>query len=294
MTLDVVAYLQKKRAQIDEQLIMLLKRMEAPKRLKESMLYSVEAGGKRLRPILMLAVVEAFQSKLEHAMQPAMALEFVHTYSLIHDDLPAMDNDDLRRGLPTNHKKFDEATAILAGDGLLTFAFTCLSQAPFIDDKIKLWLIQGLANAAGPSGMIDGQMNDIQAEGKTLDLIALEKIHQKKTGRLLEFAVMAGVMIANGDQNTKDKLQLFARHLGLAFQIQDDILDIEGDESTMGKPVGSDIENKKNTYPEILGLEGAKEQLKVHFEQALDMLKRTSIQHEILEGIARFIVERHY
>jgi len=294
MTLDVVSYLKTKKTQINEHLIMLLKRTEAPKRLKKSMLYSVKAGGKRLRPILMLAVIEAFQCKTEYGMQPAAALEFVHTYSLIHDDLPAMDDDDLRRGLLTNHKKFDEATAILAGDGLLTFAFTCLAQAPFINDKVKLWLIQELANAAGSSEMIGGQMDDIQAEGKTLDIIALEKIYQKKTGRLLEFAVMAGATIANGDQSTKDNLQLFARHLGLAFQIQDDILDIEGDESMLGKPVGSDVGNKKNTYPEILGIEGAKKQLKVHFEKALDALNRTSIQHEALEGIAHFVIERHY
>ncbi|GGE46512.1 farnesyl-diphosphate synthase [Pullulanibacillus camelliae] len=294
MTMDIVAYLETKKALIDQHLVQLLKRMEAPDRLKESMLYSVEAGGKRLRPILMLAVVEALESKTEYGLQPASALELVHTYSLIHDDLPAMDDDDLRRGLPTNHKKFGEATAILAGDGLLTFAFTCLSQAPYIDAKTKLWLIQELANAAGPSAMVGGQMDDLEAEGKALDLIALEKIHQKKTGRLLEFAVMGGATIAKADRSTKDTLQLFARHLGLAFQIQDDILDIEGDEAAIGKPVGSDIENKKNTYPAILGIEGTKEQLKAHFEKALDALKSTAIQHDVLEGIAHFIIERHY
>ncbi|GGH79518.1 geranylgeranyl diphosphate synthase type II [Pullulanibacillus pueri] len=294
MNVTIQGYLDDKKKLVDYQLIQLLKMAEAPKQLKEAMLYSVEAGGKRLRPILMLAVIEALNSEISKGIQPACALEYIHTYSLIHDDLPAMDNDDLRRGLPTNHKKFNEATAILAGDGLLTFAFECLTRAPHLEAEQKVWLVQALSSAAGPAGMVGGQIEDIEAEGADLNLIALERVHQKKTGRLLEYAVMAGAVIAGADAQTKEKLKMFARHLGLAFQIQDDILDVEGEEERMGKPIGSDEGNKKNTYPKILGIEGAKEQLAAHFEKALDALEDAKINDTALEGIARFIIERTY
>lgn len=292
MTLE--HFFQEKKAAVEEQLIAFLKDRPIPEPLKASMAYSLEAGGKRLRPILMFAVIEACGGDAKAGVIPACALELVHTYSLIHDDLPAMDNDDLRRGKPTNHKQFGEATAILAGDALLTLAFECLAESPILDDQQKVSLIRELAKAAGPVGMVGGQMADMEAEGRDVSIDELEQIHLRKTGRLLEYAVIAGAIIAGVNQNVRRHLSMYARHMGIAFQIKDDILDVEGNEATMGKSIGSDDQQQKNTYPKLLNLGGAKKKLCDHYQRAIDELNRAEVDDHILKSLAKFIIEREY
>ena len=235
-------------------------------RLKEAMLYSIHAGGKRLRPLLVLTTVAAFQKEMEtQDYQVAASLEMIHTYSLIHDDLPAMDDDDLRRGKPTNHKVFGEATAILAGDGLLTGAFQLLSLSQ-LGLSEKVLLMQQLAKAAGNQGMVAGQMGDIEGEkalrtksGLTLEELAA--VHEKKTGALIEFALIAGGVLANQTEEVIGLLTQFAHHYGLAFQIRDDLLDATSTEADLGKKVGRDEALNKSTYPALLGIAGAKDAL---------------------------------
>ncbi|EOL47833.1 polyprenyl synthetase family protein [Enterococcus caccae] len=230
----------------------------ANERLKEAMLYSIKAGGKRFRPLLILAVLRSFNKEAQiHDYQVAAALEMVHTYSLIHDDLPAMDDDDLRRGKPTNHKIFGEAHAILAGDGLLTAAFQLLAISQ-IESNQKILLIQLLSKASGTQGMVAGQAGDLQGENRSLSLNELAEVHEKKTGALIEFALLAGGILANQTEEVVDLLGTFAQHLGLAFQIKDDLLDATSSEEALGKQVGRDEELNKSTYPSLLGLAGAK------------------------------------
>lgn len=291
---NTLSYMNKYKAVIDERLTEIIQSTNTTPRLKEAMLYSLEAGGKRLRPVLMLAVIETFGGDPAIGIDPGCALEMLHTYSLIHDDLPAMDNDDLRRGLPTNHKKFGEAAAILAGDGLLTYAFECLVGAPNLTNAQKIELVRGLASAAGPEGMVGGQMDDLEAEEKKLQIEELEQIHLHKTGRLLEFAVDAGAILADVNQEKRQSIMKYARHLGIAFQIKDDLLDIEGNEAEIGKHVGSDTENGKNTYPSLLTATGAKEHLQNHFDMAIEALHKAGVKEGILEDLAHFIVERNH
>lgn len=230
-------------------------------RLKEAMLYSIHAGGKRLRPLLVLTTVAAFQKEMEtQDYQVAASLEMIHTYSLIHDDLPAMDDDDLRRGKPTNHKVFGEATAILAGDGLLTGAFQLLSLSQ-LGLSEKVLLMQQLAKAAGNQGMVAGQMGDIEGEKVSLTLEELAAVHEKKTGALIEFALIAGGVLANQTEEVIGLLTQFAHHYGLAFQIRDDLLDATSTEADLGKKVGRDEALNKSTYPALLGIAGAKDAL---------------------------------
>lgn len=230
-------------------------------RLKASMMYSVQAGGKRLRPLMLLATIASFGKEIEQgAYQAAAALEMLHTYSLIHDDLPAMDNDDLRRGMPTNHVKFDEATAVLAGDGLLTEAFHLLSLAN-IKASPKLLLIQQLAKAAGTQGMVAGQAADVQAEGQHLPLAEIAKIHQHKTGDLMTFAMISGGILAEQPESMILSIQRFAKHLGLAFQIRDDLLDATATAEVLGKNPNRDTILEKSTYPSLLGIDGARQAL---------------------------------
>ena len=228
-------------------------------RLKEAMLYSIHAGGKRLRPLLVLTTVAAFQKEMEtQDYQVAASLEMIHTYSLIHDDLPAMDDDDLRRGKPTNHKVFGEATAILAGDGLLTGAFQLLSLSQ-LGLSEKVLLMQQLAKAAG--NQVAGQMGDIEGEKVSLTLEELAAVHEKKTGALIEFALIAGGVLANQTEEVIGLLTQFAHHYGLAFQIRDDLLDATSTEADLGKKVGRDEALNKSTYPALLGIAGAKDAL---------------------------------
>lgn len=291
---EIEQLLQSYKQRVEEQLPAYISNLQAPSIMKEAMLYSLQAGGKRIRPLLVLATLHAFEKDVEIGLPVACALEMLHTYSLIHDDLPSMDNDDLRRGKPTNHKVFGEAIAILAGDALLTHSFRVIAEPPSISDEVKVRLIAELAKAAGPEGMVAGQVADMQGEGKQLTLEELEYIHRNKTGKLLQYSVLAGAILANANEQQLKKLAEFALHLGLAFQIRDDILDIEGDERKIGKKVGSDVENKKVTYPSLLTMAGAKEKLRHHIEQAKTLLQQTKLNAHLLEYICELVETRDH
>ncbi|PTU86229.1 geranyl transferase [Staphylococcus pasteuri] len=248
--------------------------------LEESMLYSLNAGGKRLRPVLLLLTLDMLEVDYQKGMQTALALEMIHTYSLIHDDLPAMDNDDYRRGKLTNHKVYGEWKAILAGDALLTKAFDLVSNDTNINDTTKIKVIQRLAYASGHLGMVGGQTLDMQSEDKAIDLSTLEAIHRTKTGALLTFAIMSAVDIAHTDEQTSEMLNEFSDHLGLMFQIKDDLLDIYGDEQKLGKKVGSDLENDKSTYVSLLNKDGAEEKLNYHKNEVLKSLENINDKYD--------------
>lgn len=270
--------------------------LQAPNILKEAMLYSLEAGGKRIRPLLLFAVIDAFQKDPAIGLHAAAAIEMIHTYSLIHDDLPSMDDDDLRRGKPTNHIVFGEANAVLAGDALLTYSFQLLAEAP--DSSVpltsKLSLIRLLAQSAGAEGMVGGQVADMLGEDKDLNLKELQYIHIHKTGKLLTCSVLSGAILAGASEEQMEHLKTFAHHLGLAFQIRDDLLDVSGDESVIGKRVGSDEESQKTTYPSLLGMKGAEEALNQQYQQARDALKKVGGRTQILEELTDMIVKRNH
>jgi geranylgeranyl diphosphate synthase type II len=225
--------------------------------LSQAMRYSLTAGGKRMRPLLLLATVQSLGGELSKSYEIATALEYIHTYSLVHDDLPAMDDDAMRRGKPTNHKVYGEDIAILAGDGLLTQAFEIAAEGLLPAEK-KVALILALAKAAGPMGMVAGQTEDIEGESQQLSLELLKAVHEKKTGELLRFSVYAGGLISDASFTVMTQLNEFAAHFGLAFQILDDILDVVGDATELGKKTGMDAALNKSTYPALLSLEGAK------------------------------------
>lgn len=280
---------------LDDLLIEKISHLQAPKILQEAMIYSLQAGGKRLRPILLFATLEAFQVKSEVGLPVACALEMLHTYSLIHDDLPSMDDDALRRGKPTNHIVYGEANAILAGDALLTYSFEIIASQtdPRVTDEMKVELIRLLAQSAGAEGMVGGQVEDLINENNpTLTLQQLQEIHANKTGKLLSYPIMAAGILANATEEQQRYLAAFAEHIGIAFQIKDDILDVEGDADKMGKPVGSDTDNQKSTYPKLLTIPGAKEKLSDHIDQALENLYQANINHDRLEELTMFIMHR--
>ncbi|MGI1805169.1 polyprenyl synthetase family protein [Exiguobacterium sp. TDN 0502] len=280
--------------QVENKMAEFMERIDAPERLRDSMRYSLDAGGKRIRPALIYAVLDAFSIDRSKGDATAAALEMIHTYSLIHDDLPAMDDDDLRRGRPTNHIAFDEATAILAGDALLTNAFSCLLETPDSPD-VKLALVERLAAAAGAAGMVGGQLDDMLGErGGINDVAELESIHRRKTGALLVFAVEAGGLLAAVSPTDLAHLHQYGRHLGIAFQIQDDILDVTGDAEKIGKPVGSDEGNEKATYPKLLGLEGAKRALTAQVEAAEQAIDALSVEATTLKELLDFVVKRDH
>ncbi|MDP4169117.1 MAG: polyprenyl synthetase family protein [Bacillota bacterium] len=281
---------------LDEELRAQVEKLEAPKVIKQAMNYSLEAGGKRIRPLLLFATLDAFNVNPANGLLPAAAVEMIHTYSLIHDDLPSMDDDDLRRGKPTNHKVFGEAYAILAGDALLTYSFQLIGEMErcAASDETKLKLILEMAKAAGAEGMVGGQVADMDGENKQLALEEVEYIHIHKTGKLLAFCVIAGALMAEAEKEQIDLLAAFAHHLGLAFQIRDDILDVEGSEELIGKPVGSDKVNQKSTYPFLLTIEGAKRALNQHIELAKESLRKTNLQAQLLFEITDLIAFRNH
>jgi len=282
------------KTQVENKMEEFMERLAAPDRLRDSMRYSLDAGGKRIRPALIYAVLDAFSIDRAKGDATAAALEMIHTYSLIHDDLPAMDDDDLRRGRPTNHIAFDEATAILAGDALLTNAFSCLLETP-ASPEVKLALVERLSAAAGATGMVGGQLDDMLGErGGINDVAELESIHRRKTGALLVFAVEAGGLLASVSSSDLDHLKQYGRHLGIAFQIQDDILDVTGDAEKIGKPVGSDEGNEKATYPKLLGLEGAKRALTAQVEAAEQAIDALSVEATTLKELLDFVVKRDH
>lgn len=255
--------------------------------------YSVLDGGKRLRPILTLAACNAVGGDEGVAMPTACAIEMVHAFSLIHDDLPALDNDDLRRGKPTNHKVFGEAMAILAGDLLLAYAFQLIPEhTEGVPCDVLLAVVQKVASSTGAGGMIVGQVVDMISEGKEITPETLQFIHMNKTGALLEASVVCGGMLGGGNPEQMEALKTYGRSIGLAFQIADDILDIEGDEAKLGKPVGSDIERRKSTYPSIYGLEKSKDMARQAVGDAINALRVFGSEADPLRALARFIVER--
>ena len=264
-------------------------------RLYEAMRYSVMNGGKRVRPLLAYAACEALGAAAEQANGAACAVELIHAYSLVHDDLPAMDDDDLRRGQPTTHKAFDEACAILAGDGLQSLAFSALLDPRLntLDAETRLRMVAALALAAGPAGMVGGQAIDLGSVGIKLDQTALEFMHRHKTGALIEASVQLGAL-ASGHASADDlqALNLYARAVGLAFQVQDDILDVESDTATLGKRQGADIARDKPTYPALLGLEAAKAYALELRDLALHALRPFDASAEPLRDLARYIVDR--
>src|SRR5699024_6290813 len=268
---------------------------EIPEQLKNSMLYSLVAGGKRLRPVLLFATYSSFtNNSISKTEKSAIALAMIPTYSLIHNGLSEMDDDDVRRGVATNHKEFDEATAILAGDALLTNSFELISEDEHVSDKEKVYVIQSLAKSSGPAGMVAGQILDMEGEGKTLNIQDLEKIHEYKTGQLITFAILTGAYLAGVSKNTLEHLKQFAYYLGLIFQVQDDILDLVGDPEKLGKPVGSDQENDKSTYPGLLGLDGAINQKKHYIKSAELALDASKANGTLLSELLYYFGQRDH
>ncbi|MFD3258727.1 polyprenyl synthetase family protein [Paenibacillus lentus] len=269
---------------------------DIPAHLREAMSYSLMAGGKRLRPLLVIAAAEALQGRREAALPVACAVEMVHTYSLIHDDLPAMDDDDYRRGKPTNHKVFGEAMAILAGDALLTHAFYSVVQASRhhgVPAEAALAIVEELSLFAGPSGMVGGQVADMEGEQGLTNLDQLRYIHEHKTGDLIVFCLKAGGRIASATTEQLQALETFGRAIGLAFQIQDDILDLVGDESKLGKKTQSDVKQQKVTYPYFIGLEESRAEVDRLTKQAKEAVSGGVIpQPECLIGIANYLMNR--
>jgi len=265
----------------------------AERRVVEAMRYALMGGGKRIRPFLVLNSARLFDVPEEGARRTAAAIEMVHSYSLVHDDLPAMDNADLRRGRPSVHRQFDEATAILAGDGLLTQAFEVLA-APetHADPLVRAELALALARAAGAAGMVGGQMIDLEAQHATLDLEAITRLQRMKTGAIIGFSCEAGAILASAPAAARLALQLYAEDLGLAFQIADDLLDVEGSEAETGKPVGADAAAGKATFVSILGAERARAQAELLVAQAAAHLDLFEQRAELLRQVARFVIDR--
>ncbi|WP_088006377.1 polyprenyl synthetase family protein [Indiicoccus explosivorum] len=277
---------------VQEELGRLIASLDIPAGLKESMNYSLQAGGKRIRPILLLAVIAEKGLHIPEAIKVACAVEMIHTYSLIHDDLPCMDDDDLRRGMPTNHKVFGEATAVLAGDALLTYSFGLIARLGGIRGEDRLLLIDLLSTAAGAEGMVGGQLLDMEGEERALTIGELEQVHRMKTGALLTFSAVAGAILAGCRDEEMRHYTDFGRHLGLAFQIQDDILDVTGSSEELGKTAGKDAASDKSTYPGLLTLEGAREKLGYHSRAAKEALEKLDGPHPLLEQLTDLIAQR--
>lgn len=295
--MDLKAYLKEKIALVDVALDQYLPtEQERPQSLHKAMRYSIFAGGKRVRPVLLLAACEAVGGAIARAMPAACAMEMIHTYSLIHDDLPAMDDDDFRRGRPTNHKVFGEAIAILAGDGLLTEAFKLMANPAFsagADAGARMAVISEIATCAGSYGMVGGQVVDMESEGQPeMDLPTVQYIHTHKTGALIKASVVAGALLGGADEKQLAAIRRYGEAAGLAFQIADDILDIEGTTEEIGKDAGSDEARGKATYPAVMGLAAAKQEAKEMMDEALNALSRFGAEAEPLREIARYIVER--
>lgn len=285
-------FMSEKLTVIDSQLHRLLSAIDVSATLKSAMTYSVDAGGKRIRPLLVLATLKDLGVESDDAVMVACAVELIHTYSLIHDDLPCMDDDDFRRGMPTNHKVYGEGVAVLAGDALQALAFDCLTQLKATSAERVLQIIRILAEASGAQGMVGGQMLDIEGEAKPLELAELENIHVHKTGALLTFSIEAAAILAGLEEEKTGYLKEYAWNIGLAFQIKDDILDVTATTEELGKTAGSDTVSDKSTYPSLLGLTGAKERLATHHQLAKDSLGFLDTSESLLALFADYIVER--
>jgi geranylgeranyl diphosphate synthase type II len=301
MTFNLAQYLKEKQISINKYLGIILRQFDGNRELIQAMEHSLLSGGKRLRPILSLAAAEACKPNSELIALPACcAIEMIHTYSLIHDDLPAMDNDDLRRGVPTCHKKFSEATAILTGDALLTHAFHIISRPEpvfeiFPDIPVRMQLIAKISQAAGIMGMVEGQILDMQSQkAKTGgdNLTHLKHMHALKTGKMITVSIESGAISAGADLETLDRLTFFGDKIGLAFQVVDDILNVEGDPSRMGKSAGSDSLNKKMTFPSIIGLEASRKFAKDLMDEAIGSLSHFGERGTPLRAIADYVINR--
>lgn len=286
-------YLKERCTIIDQHLDTLVKLENAyPPVIFEAMRYSLFAGGKRLRPILLMSAADAVGGSGEDYLNVACGLEMIHTYSLIHDDLPAMDNDDFRRGKLTSHKVFGEGIAVLAGDALLTAAFDVMLSQPGIKSELLIKVAREIANAAGPSGMVGGQAVDLISEGKNIDFDTVKYMHQAKTGDLFKAAIRAGAILAGGDENQIIALTKYAEQFGLAFQITDDILDVTGTQEKLGKPVGSDIRNQKATYVTLFTLEIAQQMAQQAVNEALESLNSFGPEANILRELVKYLTIR--
>ena len=274
----------------------LIKELRRTKSLDENLMrameYSLMAGGKRLRPILLMAAADAIDGGGEKFITVADALEMIHTYSLIHDDLPAMDDDDYRRGKLTNHKVFGEATAILAGDALLTLAFEVVLRQENVPHKILLTVLKEISVAAGAAGMVGGQAVDLYSEGVQIDFATLKKMHMAKTGALFKAAIRSGAILAQASEKNLFDLTRYAENFGLAFQITDDILDVTGDEKILGKPTGSDEKNRKSTYVSLTSLDEAKRLAQVAVDEALNALENFDSKADFLRELVQYLVTR--
>jgi geranylgeranyl diphosphate synthase type II len=292
---DLSSYLFSKQKQVNRTIDEIIEQTTNSSVVVSAMRHSLLAEGKRIRPVLCIAASQAVGGRTEDVLMAACALEMIHTYSLIHDDLPAMDNDDLRRGRPTCHIAFDEATAILTGDALLTLAFEVLSSIePNSKNNALKWLrvINIIAKAAGYKGMIEGQIKDIDSEGNPLGLEDLEQMHALKTGALIKASIITGAILGNGSFEQIEQLNIYANNIGLAFQVIDDILNVEGDPAVMGKDVGTDQARKKSTYPSILGIIKSKEFAKDLVNNALQALDYFDNKSDPLRAIAHYIIDR--
>ena len=296
MPIDIELYLKEKQQIVDRYLEAHLPPVGTPPAvLYEAIRYSLLAGGKRIRPILTIAAAEAIGPPPQAMLPVACAFEFIHTYSLIHDDLPAMDNDDYRRGKPTNHKVYGDGMAILAGDGLQTMAFEWCSRMDLVNDiepYVQVQIIAELAHGSGNQGMVGGQVLDIQAENKNVELTELQNIHAHKTGKLIRAAVRAGALLSGANLPQFDQLTAYAEDIGLAFQIADDVLNVTGTREELGKDANTDAERGKQTYPSFYGLEGAKKLAQECADRAISRLSSFDDKADPLRGIAQYIVSR--
>jgi geranylgeranyl pyrophosphate synthase len=268
-----------------------------PGRLHEAMRYTVLGGGKRIRPALLFAAARAVGRSEDEVEAAACAIELIHVYSLVHDDLPAMDDDDLRRGRPTCHKAYDEATAVLVGDALQTLAFHVLARDPALpaSPAVRLRLVELLADASGSFGMAGGQAIDLAVQGKQLNLAQVEEMHSRKTGALIRVSVMMAAACAPSlDSTLQEALAGYAAPIGLAFQIQDDLLDVLGDASTLGKATGADSERSKPTYPSVMGIAASQERVRLLHAQALQSLAPLGARAQLLRSLADWLLSRHY
>ncbi len=292
---DILIYLKTEAQLVEAELLHYLAKTGPALRLGEAMRYAVLNGGKRIRPILMLAVAEVLGVERKQVLPIACALEMIHSYSLVHDDLPAMDNDDLRRGKPTTHKQYDEATAILAGDTLQCYAFNVIAQGcreAGVPAERVLMAIEALSTASGQLGMAGGQMLDLQNEGKQISLAELTQMHSLKTGALLEYAVAAPLFIAQPKAVIVDGLMAYAAAVGLAFQIKDDILDVEASTRELGKTAGKDKNQHKATFISLLGLAEAKKALAVETQKAYSAVQEIDTTGK-LKQLAQYLLERN-
>ena len=278
---------------VEENLIEELRRTNClDENLMQAMQYSLMAGGKRLRPILLMSAADASGGNGEKYLQVACALEMIHTYSLIHDDLPAMDNDDYRRGKLTNHKVYGEAMAILAGDALLTLAFEVALRQKDVPNEILLTVLKEISEAAGAAGMVGGQVIDSRSEGVQIDLATLKQMHMGKTGALFRAAIRCGALLAQAPAEKLNSLTSYAENFGLAFQITDDILDVEGDEKILGKATGSDAKNNKSTYVTLTSLDEAKRLAQAAVDAAINALKIFGNEADFLRGLVQYLTSR--